>query len=52
MIKRDTTDFGGFGRPVTNWCNPFTGPPLLDLIYKIDLDWWIKYRPPPNYKSL
>jgi len=51
MIKRDTTDFGGFGRPVTNWCNPFTGPPLLDLIYTIDLDWWIKNRPPPNYKN-
>jgi hypothetical protein len=22
---------GGHGRPVTNWCNPFTGPPKFLL---------------------
>ena len=28
IIKASLTN-GGHGRPVTNWCNPYTAPPVV-----------------------
>ena len=29
LITKASLTNGGHGRPVTNWCNPYTAPPVV-----------------------
>lgn len=38
--NKDNASHGGHSRPVSSWCNPFTGPPKNSLIFI--KNWWTK----------
>ena len=38
-MKKANSNNGGHSRPVSSWCNPFTGPPLKSLL--MNFNWWL-----------
>jgi len=45
MINK-SLDHGGWGNPVSSWCNPFTGPPIIThykIINHTDGHHWIRH---------
>lgn len=50
--RNKSIDHGGHSRPVSSWCNPFTGPPKMNLIRM--MNWWTNnnYALPKYWISL